>query len=106
MSDANTSDIDAFEEDEARPLRAPASDIVRYYWRRWISQPGYLFGFFALYALAVTCDLSLPAVSGGLVEALSKGPGVSRDQAITAFGFFTVVAFGFYFFRNTSVRFW
>src|SRR5262245_25384206 len=98
------SDFD--DNDDTRPLKAPLRDIADYVWKRWKSQPGYLAGFLGLYLLAVSCDLALPAVSGGIVQALSAGPQAAHDQAIAAYTLFAIVAFGFYFFRNTSVRFW
>jgi ATP-binding cassette subfamily B protein len=54
----------------------------------------------------VSCDLALPVVSGSIVEALAAGPGAANAQVLSAYGLFALVAFGFYFFRNTSVRFW
>ncbi|MFT3729646.1 MAG: ABC transporter ATP-binding protein [Terricaulis sp.] len=98
------SDFD--DNDDTRPLKAPLRDIVDYVFKRWMSQPGYLAGFLGLYLLAVSCDLALPAVSGGIVQALSAGPRLAHEQAIGAYSMFAFVAFGFYFFRNTSVRFW
>lgn len=102
MSDA----IDYDDNDDTRPLKAPVGDIMSYIWRRWMSQPHFLAGFLGLYLLAVACDLALPVVSGQLVEALTRGPGEADAAVMTAYGLFAAVAFGFYFFRNTSVRFW
>ena len=98
------SDFD--DDDDTRPLRAPLRDIADYVWKRWMSQPGFLAGFLGLYLLGLSCDLALPAVSGGIVQALSAGPAAAHAEAIGAYTMFAVVAFGFYFFRNTSVRFW
>jgi ATP-binding cassette subfamily B protein len=98
------SDFD--DNDDTRPLKAPVSDIVAYVLKRWLSQPYYLFGFLALYLIAVSCDLALPVVSGRIVQALSTGPGAANAEVLSAYGLFALVAFGFYFFRNTSVRFW
>ncbi len=93
------------DEDETRPLRAPARAIAAYIWRRWMTYPFYLWAFLALYVLAVGCDLALPVVSGAMVEMLGQGP--SADQGVlSAYFAFAAVAFGFYFFRNVSVRFW
>ncbi|WP_395645529.1 ABC transporter ATP-binding protein [Terricaulis sp.] len=102
MSDA----IDYDDNDDTRPLKAPVGDIMRYIWRRWVSQPHFLIGFLALYLLAVSCDLALPVVSGQMVEALARGPGEANASVLATYGLFAAVAFGFYFFRNTSVRFW
>jgi ATP-binding cassette subfamily B protein len=98
------SDFD--DNDDTRPLKAPLRDIVDYVWKRWMSQPGYFVGFLGLYLLGLSCDLALPAVSGNIVEALSAGPNAAHTQAVSAYTLFACVAFGFYFFRNTSVRFW
>ena len=103
---APMSDVYIPDDDDSRPLRAPVSDIVAYVWRRWISQPHYLIAFLALYLLAVSCDLALPPVSGAMVQALSEGPGAANERVLGIYGLFALVAFGFYFFRNTSVRFW
>jgi ATP-binding cassette, subfamily B, bacterial len=99
---------DAFflDDDATRPLKAPASDILAYVMRRWLSRPWYLFAFLGLYLLAVSCDLALPVVSGALVQALSAGPVNGRAAVGSTYALFAAVAFGFYFFRNTSVRFW
>src|SRR5262249_10183001 len=93
------------DEDERRPLAAPARMIVRYVWRRWMKYPVHLWGFMVLYVIAVGCDLALPAVSGAMVEMLGQGP--RPDSGVTGvYLMFVAVAFGFYFFRNVSVRFW
>ncbi|HVY85263.1 MAG TPA: ABC transporter ATP-binding protein [Caulobacterales bacterium] len=102
MSDALEFDDD----DQTRPLKAPVGDILMYVLRRWWSQPHYLLPFIGIYLLAVSCDLSLPVVSGAMVQALSAGPGAANAQVLTTYTLFALVAFGFYFFRNTSVRFW
>lgn len=101
MSDAYDYDDD----DQTRPLKAPVGDIVAYIWRRWTSQPHYLASFLGLYLLAVACDLALPVVSGAMVETLTRGP-EAGDAVWATYAAFAAVAFGFYFFRNTSVRFW
>jgi ATP-binding cassette subfamily B protein len=102
MSDAYEYD----DNDDTRPLKAPVSKILAYMWRRWMSQPHFLFAFIGLYLLAVSCDLALPVVSGNLVQALSNGPGAANAGVTSTYVLFAAVAFGFYFFRNTSVRFW
>ncbi|MES1199800.1 MAG: ABC transporter ATP-binding protein [Pseudomonadota bacterium] len=102
MSDA----LDFDDNDDTRPLRAPLGDILTYVVRRWRSQPHFFVAFLAIYMLAVACDLSLPVVSGAMVEALSAGPGAANAQVLSTYVWFAAVAFGFYFFRNTSVRFW
>ncbi|MES1197426.1 MAG: ABC transporter ATP-binding protein [Pseudomonadota bacterium] len=94
------------DEDEFGPLKAPLGDVVAYVVKRWMSQPHYFFAFLSLYVLAVSCDLALPVVSGAMVQALSAGPGLGNAHVLTTYGLFAAVAFGFYFFRNTSVRFW
>ncbi len=91
--------------DDTRPLKAPVSDILDYIWRRWMSQPRNFFAFIGLYLVAVSCDLALPVVSGAMIETLSRGP-EADEQAWATYAAFAAVAFGFYFFRNTSVRFW
>ncbi|HWA01718.1 MAG TPA: ABC transporter ATP-binding protein [Caulobacterales bacterium] len=102
MSDA----LDFDDADDTRPLKAPVGAILMYVVRRWWSRPHYLIAFIAIYLLAVSCDLALPVVSGALVQALSAGPGAGNAQVMTTYAIFAAVAFGFYFFRNTSVRFW
>ena len=102
MSDA----LEFDDNDETRPLKASVRDIFAYLLRRWISQPHYLFAFITLYVIAVSCDLALPVVSGAMVQALTSGPGVAHAAVWSSYFAFAAVAFGFYFFRNTSVRFW
>ncbi len=102
MSDAHDCD----DNDDTRPLKAPLGDIIAYVMRRWMSQPFNLCAFLGLYLLAVSCDLALPVVSGALVQALSAGPGAANASVMQSYAMFALVAFGFYFFRNTSVRFW
>lgn len=92
--------------DDTRPLKAPLGEIIAYVLRRWMSKPHYLFAFLGLYLLAVSCDLALPVVSGQMVEILSQGPGATAGGVTSTYALFAAVAFGFYFFRNTSVRFW
>jgi ATP-binding cassette subfamily B protein len=101
------SDACEFEDEDGNgPLQTRLPDILAYLWRRWMSYPLYLWGFFALYAIAVACDLALPLVSARLINALGAPPSEGRAEAIAAFGVFAVIAFGFYAFRNLSVRFW
>ena len=50
-------------------LTALVGVILAYMWRRWMSQPHFLFAFIGLYLLAVSCDLALPVVSGDMVQA-------------------------------------
>lgn len=102
MSDAYIYDDD----DDTRPLRAPVGDIFHYIFVRWLSQPAYFVAFIVIYLLAVSCDLALPVVSGQMVEALSGGPGAANERVMETYTAFAIVAFGFHFFRNTSVRFW
>ncbi|MEZ5994732.1 MAG: ABC transporter ATP-binding protein [Hyphomonadaceae bacterium] len=93
-------------DDDMRPPKASARQILSYVLRRWLTRPWLLMGFLVLYFVAVSCDLALPVVSGAMVEALSLGPDAGRDRVVSALVLFSAVAFGFYFFRNTSVRFW
>ena len=76
MSDAQDFD----DNDETRPLKASVREIIGYVVARWMSQPHYLFAFIALYLIAVSCDLALPVVSGGMVQALTSGPTVAQDR--------------------------
>ncbi|MBI1252421.1 MAG: ATP-binding cassette domain-containing protein [Alphaproteobacteria bacterium] len=103
MSDAALTDDD---DDELRPLRAPAGEIMRYLWVRWTSQTPLLITFLLLYTIAVACDLALPIVSAQLIDALSQGPDAGRSAAVAAYTLFCAIAFGFYFMRNWSVRYW
>jgi ATP-binding cassette subfamily B protein len=110
MSDSSSDALEFDDNDETRPLKASVREISDYVIARWMSQPHYLAAFIALYLIAVACDLALPVVSGEMVEALTAGPGAGRAAAHAAvwstYYVFAAVAFGFYFFRNTSVRFW
>src|SRR5262245_40596964 len=101
MSDASEYD----DNDDTRPLKAPVGAIMGFIWRQCISQPHYLVAFLGRYLLAVACDLGLPVVSGAMVETLTRGPDAGAGVWAT-YAAFAAVAFGFYFFRNTSVRFW
>jgi ATP-binding cassette subfamily B protein len=106
MSNTSSDAQDFDDNDETRPLKASVREIIAYVVARWMSQPHYLFAFVALYLIAVSCDLALPAVSGGMVQALTSGPTVAHAAVWSSYYAFAAVAFGFYFFRNTSVRFW
>ena len=106
MSDTSSDALEFDDNDDTRPLKASVREILDYVIRRWMSQPHYLFAFLGLYLLALGCELALPPVSGGIVQALSHGPGAADAQVWGTYFLFAGVAFGFYFFRNTSVRFW
>ncbi|MGE3302612.1 MAG: ABC transporter ATP-binding protein [Hyphomonadaceae bacterium] len=102
MSDAAYDDDD----DDSRPLRAPAGAIAAYVWRRWRAQKPFIIGFFLFYLVAVGCDLALPVLSGHLVQALAAGPENARREVLGAYTAFAAVAFAFYFLRNSATRFW
>ena len=106
MSDISTDALEFDDNDETRPLKASVREIFDYVIARWVSQSHYLAAFIALYLIAVSCDLALPVVSGEMVEALTAGPGAAHAAVWSSYYAFAAVAFGFYFFRNTSVRFW
>lgn len=94
------------EDDRQRPRKASVGRIAAYMWARWRSQPWLLAGFALFFGISVACDLMLPLAAARLVEALSLGPEAGGAQAAQAYGLFAAIAFGFYFFRNSSVRFW
>jgi len=100
------SDAYALDDDENGPLKAPLKDIVGYIWARWTRYPVWLWTFFSLYVVAVSCDLLLPVMSARLIEALSSDPATAQRDAWAAYGLFALVALGLYMFRNISVRFW
>jgi ATP-binding cassette, subfamily B, bacterial len=104
------SDVADFEDDEADSTaqrKASVAEILAFLWRHWSMQPGLLFGFLGLLGIAVACDLFLPYAAGRLVEALSTtAPGPHTPGVEAAFWIFVAVAFGYFFFRNVSARFW
>ena len=104
MDDAVSAAAD-FDEDSDDRLKASFGAIARYVVRRWIHYPVRFTAFSLLTLASVACDLALPIVSSGLVEALSAGSSAEE----TAWGYywlFAFVALGLYTTRNTSVRFW
>lgn len=90
-------------------LAAPASAILTFIWGHWRRHPWYFLAFCTLYFIAILADILLPVASSHLIEALSvsepTSPGAlaRANQALIQFA---AVAFAFFFFRNTSVRFW
>jgi ATP-binding cassette, subfamily B, bacterial len=104
------SDVTDFDDDEADSTaqrKASVAEILAFLWRHWTMQPGLLCGFLGLLGIAVACDLFLPYAAGRLVEALSTtAPGADARGVDAAFMTFAGVAFGYFFFRNFSARFW
>jgi hypothetical protein len=65
---------DSFEFDDEQSQgqqKAGFKAITAYMIRRWLSHPGKLAGFLALFMISVACDLALPIAAGHLVESLS-----------------------------------
>lgn len=96
------------EELELSQKRAGFKAITAFMVRRWMSQPGRLAGFLALFSVSVACDLALPIAAGRLVEVLSaEVPNQDAQGPVTrAYLAFVAIAFGFYLFRNLATRFW
>jgi ATP-binding cassette subfamily B protein len=104
MSDAFDFDDDL---DSKVGRKASLGRIFQYLWARWRKQPGKLAAFGVLFIVSVACDLALPLVAGRLIEALGAGPdAATQGAAVSAYALFCVIAFTFYFARNTGVRFW
>ena len=85
--------------------KAHIGHIMAYLWGHWTSQPLSLTTIIVLMIASTLCELSLPLISGRIVEALSQGP----QAAQIAFGLFTTfacVAAGQFFLRNLLVRVW
>jgi ATP-binding cassette subfamily B protein len=99
-------DATQFDDDENGPLKAPLKSIVAYIWKRWTTYPVWLWTFFTLYTVAISCDLLLPLVSARLIEALSGDRIANADAVWASYWLFAGVALGLYMFRNISVRFW
>ena len=100
---------DDFDIDESRTAPDPArvGEVIGFLWRHWISQPGKLAGFLALFSVSAGCELMLPLLASRLVEALSAGPTEAGAAAsMAAYGLFSAIAFFFYLTRNLAVRFW
>jgi ATP-binding cassette subfamily B protein len=105
VSDALDVDDDAA--DSTAQRKATVAETLAFLWKHWSSQPWTLAGFLGLLGVAVACDLFLPYTAGQLVEALSTStPGAAAPHVDQAFLVFTAVAFGYFFFRNVTARFW
>jgi len=100
-------DFDDDDADSTAQRKATVAQSLAFLWKHWSSQPGLLAGFLGLLGVAVACDLFLPYTAGQLVEALSTStPGAAAPHVDQAFLVFTAVAFGYFFFRNVTARFW
>ena len=78
---------------------------MRYLWRHWSSQPVKFTAVVVLMVLSTACELLLPALSGRIVETLTKGP-PAADQAFELFWLFAAIAAGMFVLRNILVRVW
>ncbi|MGE0046549.1 MAG: hypothetical protein AB7T08_12400, partial [Hyphomonadaceae bacterium] len=87
---------DEFDDELIRPNPASVREIAGFLWRHWMSQPGKLWGFIALFSVSATCELLLPLMSSRLVEALTAGADEAARQGLWAYGAFTLVAFLFF----------
>jgi ATP-binding cassette, subfamily B, bacterial len=100
-------DFDDDDADSTAQRKATVGETLAFLWKHWASQPSMLAGFLGLLGIAVACDLFLPYTAGKLVEELStSAPGAAAPQVDQAFLVFTAVAFGYFFFRNVTARFW
>jgi ATP-binding cassette subfamily B protein len=95
------------DEDDAstRQKKAHIGQIMRYLWRHWSSQPVKFTAVVVLMVLSTACELLLPALSGRIVETLTKGP-QAADQAFDLFWLFAAIAAGMFVLRNILVRVW
>jgi len=95
------------DEDDAstRQQKAHIGQIMRYLWRHWSSQPVKFTAVVVLMVLSTACELLLPALSGRIVETLTKGP-QAADQAFDLFWLFAAIAAGMFVLRNILVRVW
>ncbi len=95
------------DEDDAstRQQKAHIGQIMRYLWRHWSSQPVKFTAVVVLMMLSTACELLLPALSGRIVETLTKGP-QAADQAFDLFWLFAAIAAGMFVLRNILVRVW
>lgn len=92
--------------DEAnRQRQVPLGSIMAWLWRIWRRQPAKLVAVIGLMIVATLCELSLPWLSGRIVEALADGP-AATDRAFELFGLFAAVAGAMYLVRNVLVRIW
>ena len=104
MSDAFEFDDD---EDSTAQRKASAGQILAFMWKHWSSQPRRLALFLMLISGAIACDVMLPYAAGALVEALGQAtPGAPAPGVQATFTTFTLVALGYFFFRNVSARLW
>jgi ATP-binding cassette subfamily B protein len=88
-----------------RQQKAHIGQIMRYLWRHWSSQPVKFTAVVVLMVLSTACELLLPALSGRIVETLTKGP-PAADQAFELFWLFAAIAAGMFVLRNILVRVW
>ena len=95
------------DEDDAstRQQKAHIGQIMRYLWRHWSSQPVKFTAVVVLMVLSTACELLLPALSGRIVETLTKGP-QAAGQAFDLFWLFAAIAAGMFVLRNILVRVW
>ena len=101
MSDFYDDENDA----STRQQKAHIGQIMRYLWRHWSSQPVKFSAVVVLMMASTACELLLPALSGRIVETLTKGPQAS-DQAFDLFWLFAAIAAGMFVLRNILVRVW
>ncbi len=80
------------DEDDAstRQQKAHIGQIMHYLWRHWSSQPVKFFAVVVLMMASTACELLLPALSGRIVETLTKGP-QAADRAFELFWLPTAV---------------
>jgi len=101
MSDFYDDENDA----STRQQKAHIGQIMRYLWRHWSSQPVKFTAVVVLMVLSTACELLLPALSGRIVETLTKGP-QAAGQAFDLFWLFAAIAAGMFVLRNILVRVW
>jgi ATP-binding cassette subfamily B protein len=101
MSDFYDDENDA----STRQQTAHIGQIMRYLWRHWSSQPVKFTAVVVLMVLSTACELLLPALSGRIVETLTKGP-QAAGQAFDLFWLFAAIAAGMFVLRNILVRVW
>ena len=97
---------DDFDEDSNRQQKAGFGAILRYLWRHWRSQPLALAAMMVLYLSAAALELSLPWLSGQIVEQLAGAPSATAPVAFHWFGWFAAAAAGTYLLRNATARLW
>jgi len=101
MSDFYDDENDA----STRQQKAHIGQIMRYLWRHWSGQPVKFTAVVVLMVLSTACELLLPALSGRIVETLTKGP-QAAGQAFDLFWLFAAIAAGMFVLRNILVRVW